>query len=255
MYAVIGIFVVIICLIVAVAAFGKSPGEVQQEQKSEPKSEVAQDLRDIKSRIKNIEKYRMREYYRAKSNNGLTIAGTMLEQMIDVAVAVLEQPLVNELTGKLLRNKKDADTFAEYIEMFGAEMVKNIKKEPLLSCKRPMKEKCTGEGERKVCQLVVDETVKVKTSNCDAYQPNKQNIENVTRGLAKFIKTTLLDSVHQDRLYEPIKNTIVDNWKMYASQSGYNEHQLSKMNERINAFPEKEKFWSEITGQPFFKTE
>jgi hypothetical protein len=143
MYAVIGIFVVIICLIVAVAAFGKSPGEVQQEQKSEPKSEVAQDLRDIKSRIKNIEKYRMREYYRAKSNNGLTIAGTMLEQMIDVAVAVLEQPLVNELTGKLMRNKKDADTFAEYIEMFGAEMVKNIKKEPLLSCKRPMKEKCT----------------------------------------------------------------------------------------------------------------
>jgi hypothetical protein len=242
MIAVISVFVVIICIIVALATFGKSPGAVE-EKKSKPKSEVVQDLQGIKSRIQNIEKYRTREYYRSQSNNGLTIAGTILEQMIDVAVAVLEQPLVNELTSKLLKNKGDADIFAEYIEMFGAEMVKNIKKEPLLSCKQPMKEVCEG----RTCRLVVDESVKVKTSDCDAYQTNKQNIENVAKELAKFIKATLNGKTHQDKLYTPMKNVFVDNWKMYAAQSGYNERQLTSLNKRINEFPEKEEFWSEIT--------
>lgn len=247
MIAGLGIFVVII-IIVAVMMFRKSPAP--KEKKSKPKSEVAKDLKDIKSRIKNIEEYRMREYYRSDSNNGLTIAGTILEQMIDVAVAVLEQPLVSELTGKILKNKEDANVLAEYIEMFGAEVVTSIKKEPLLSCKQPMKKVCEGDGNIKTCRLVPDEDAEKKTSNCDAYAPNKKNIRNIARGVSEFIKGTLSEQTHQDKLYGPVKNVIVDNWQMYAAQADFNnEDQLTKLNERINKFPDKETFWAVTLGK------
>ena len=40
-----------------------------------------------------------------------------MEQMIDVMVAVLKQPLVAEAVSKRIVNKQDADEIAEYIEM------------------------------------------------------------------------------------------------------------------------------------------
>jgi hypothetical protein len=242
MVAGVGIFVVII-IVIAVMMFGKSKSSEPKEKKAKPKTKVAKDLQDIKSRIKEIEKYRMREYYRSESNNGLTIAGTILEQMIDVAVAVLEQPLVNELTSKLLRNKEDANIFADYIEMFGGEVVKNIKQVPILSCKQPLKEVCKQEGNFKACRLVFDEGAEKKTSNCDAYRPETKNIEKIANGLAKFIRDTLSKETHQDKLYGPVKNVIVDNWKMYAADANFNEEQLAQLNKSINEYPDKETFW------------
>ena len=68
------------------------------------------DLESIKDRIKKSETYR--EYYRSEKNNGLTVIGTLMEQMIDVMVAVLKQPLVAEAISKRIVNKQDADEIA-----------------------------------------------------------------------------------------------------------------------------------------------
>ena len=86
---------------------------------------AVEDLETIKDRIKNVEEG-YRENYRSETNNGLTVVGTLMEQMIDVMVAVLKQPLVAEAVSKRIVNKQDADEIAEYIEMLGQEVVKEV---------------------------------------------------------------------------------------------------------------------------------
>ena len=70
---------------------------------------AVEDLETIKDRLKNVEEYNHHENYRSETNNGLTVVGTLMEQMIDVMVAVLKQPLVAEAVSKRIVNKHDAD--------------------------------------------------------------------------------------------------------------------------------------------------
>ena len=106
---------------------------------------AVEDLETIKDRIKNVEEYDHREKYRSETNNGLTVVGTLMEQMIDVMVAVLKQPLVAEAVSKRIVNKQDADEIAEYIEMLGQEVVKEVEQTPLLKCRKARRYvPCTG---------------------------------------------------------------------------------------------------------------
>ena len=106
---------------------------------------AVEDLETIKDRIKNVEEYDHREKYRSETNNGLTVVGTLMEQMIDVMVAVLKQPLVAEAVSKRIVNKQDADEIAEYIEMLGQEVVKEVEQTPLLKCRKARRfVPCTG---------------------------------------------------------------------------------------------------------------
>ena len=111
--------------------------------------EAVDKLEEIKGRIANAENYR--EYYRSETNNGLTIVGTLMEQMIDVMVTVLKQPLVSEAISKRVVSKQDADEIAEYIEFLGKEVVKEVEQTPLLRCGRPMVEKCREGNGVKEC--------------------------------------------------------------------------------------------------------
>ena len=106
---------------------------------------AVEDLETIKDRIKNVEEYDHREKYRSETNNGLTVVGTLMEQMIDVMVAVLKQPLVAEAVSKRIVNKQDADEIAEYIEMLGQEVVKEVEQTQLLKCRKARRYvPCTG---------------------------------------------------------------------------------------------------------------
>lgn len=247
--AIIAGVVIVIVLIVIFMSTGGSKQKQQREKNSSEKNStsVSKDLRSIKSRINSIEKYRMREYYRSETNNGLTIAGTILEQLIDVAAAIFEQPLVHEVTQKLLNKKEDAAIFAEYIELFGAELAKKIKKYPLLKCYTPLIEECTGDGEYKKCTLKDDPNAENRTSNCKAYRAREDNVEKIAVEMRDFWGKIVTDSAHQSKLYPPIKNVIIDNFKMYAAaDSEMSDEQMNAMNQRISEFPEEKEFWEQL---------
>ena len=91
-------------------------------------------MKQLKTESKTLKKGH-RENYRSETNNGLTVVGTLMEQMIDVMVAVLKQPLVSEAVSKRIVNKQDADEIAEYIEMLGQEVVKEVEQTQLLRCR------------------------------------------------------------------------------------------------------------------------
>ena len=88
---------------------------------------VAADLKDMKYQILNSPKTEM---YRSGENTSHTIAGTILEQVIDIIVAVLEQPQVVEVGNSLIASKEDADNVATMIEEVGKDVVKSIKDTP-----------------------------------------------------------------------------------------------------------------------------
>jgi uncharacterized membrane-anchored protein YjiN (DUF445 family) len=241
-----GVVIVIVLVVIFMSTGSKQKQQHEKNSSEKNSTSVSKDLRSIKSRINSIEKYRMREYYRSETNNGLTIAGTILEQLIDVAAAVFEQPLVHELTQKLLNKKEDAAIFAEYIELFGAELAKKIKKYPLLKCRTPLIEECTGDGEYQMCTLKEDPNAENKTSDCKAYRPRKDSVEKIAVEMFEFYKKIVTDSAHQSKLYPPIKNVIIDNFKMYAAESDMTDEEMNRMNQRISEFPEEKEFWEQL---------
>lgn len=88
---------------------------------------VAADLKDMKYQILNSSKTEM---YRSGDNTSHTIAGTILEQAINVIVAVLEQPDVVKVGNSLIASKEDADNVATMIEEVGKDVTKSIKDTP-----------------------------------------------------------------------------------------------------------------------------
>jgi hypothetical protein len=88
---------------------------------------VAADLKDMKYQILNSPKTEM---YRSGDSTSHTIAGTILEQAIDVIVAVLEQPEIVRVGNSLIASKEDADNVATMIEEVGKDVTKSIKDTP-----------------------------------------------------------------------------------------------------------------------------
>jgi len=88
---------------------------------------VAADLKDMKYQILNSPKTEM---YRSGDSTSHTIAGTILEQAIDIIVAVLERPEVVKFGNTLIASKEDADNVATMIEEVGKDVTKSIKDTP-----------------------------------------------------------------------------------------------------------------------------
>lgn len=192
---------------------------------------AVEDLETIKDRIKNVEEYDHREKYRSETNNGLTVVGTLMEQMIDVMVAVLKQPLVAEAVSKRIVNKQDADEIAEYIEILGKEVVKEVEQTQLLRCARPVVEKCetleglkNAKGEPLQTCWYEEGEGDVPENNCTAYQPNNEKIdEGVKRAYANLYNKVLSiveKTEEQDKLYRITKNVTIDNKKQVSLSTG-----------------------------------
>ena len=199
---------------------------------------AVEDLETIKDRIKNVEEYDHREKYRSETNNGLTVVGTLMEQMIDVMVAVLKQPLVSEAVSKRIVNKQDADEIAEYIEMLGQEVVKEVEQTQLLKCRKARTYvPCTGGTES--CGWIEAEG-DVPTSNCDAYEVNHMKIREGSRRAAANLYNKVLSVVEKaeerDKMYRIVKNVSIDNYKQLQLSYG---REISQT--RIEDFPEQSK--------------
>jgi len=121
---------VIIAVVVAIVGF-LLVNRFMQKPKAAPAAPaalvVAADLKDMKYQILNSSKTEM---YRSGDSTAHTIAGTILEQAIDVIVAVLEQPQVVEIGNSIIASKEDADNVATMIEEVGKDVAKNIKDVP-----------------------------------------------------------------------------------------------------------------------------
>ena len=198
--------------------------------------EAVEDLETIKDRIKNVEEG-YRENYRSETNNGLTVVGTLMEQMIDVMVAVLKQPLVSEAVSKRIVNKQDADEIAEYIEMLGQEVVKEVEQTQLLRCGRPMVRK-TKEENGGVSSWMEEGDGDVPEDNCDVYKFNQDKVqEGINRAAANLYNKVLSvveKTEEQDKMYRIVKNVSIDNYKQLQLSYG------REINEaRIEDFPEQ----------------
>jgi len=197
------------------------------------------DLETIKDRIKNVEDG-YTENYRSETNNGLTIVGTLMEQMIDVMIAVLKQPLVSEAVSKRIVNKQDADEIAEYIEMLGKEVVKEVVQTQLLRCGKPTVQRC----------VEIDGFIKCYTEegegdtpeyNCEVYKFNEDKVEEGRKRAIANLYNKVLSVVEKteerDKIYRIGKNVAIDNYKQYSLSAG---KEIDKTH--IDNFPEQSKF-------------
>ena len=117
---------VIIAVVVAIVGF-LLVNRFMQKPKAIPAAPaalvVAADLKDMKYQILNSSKTEM---YRSGDSTSHTIAGTILEQAIDIIVAVLERPEVVKFGNTLIASKEDADNVATMIEEVGKDAVASI---------------------------------------------------------------------------------------------------------------------------------
>jgi hypothetical protein len=244
--------VLVICLISSIIAAVRSstsspsestpgPGPASKtgdEAAVKELQKAVEDLETIKDRIKNAEEG-YRENYRSETNNGLTVIGTLMEQMVDVMIAVLKQPLVAEAVSKRIVNKQDADEIAEYIEMLGQEVVKEVKQTPILKCRKARILECTGQGNSKVCGWKEAEG-DVPTSNCDAYEVNHMKIREGSRRAAANLYNKVLSVVEKaeerDKMYRIVKNVSIDNMTQYGISTSMSDEDIKS---RADSFPEQ----------------
>ena len=121
---------IIIAIVVAIVGFILVNRFMRKPKKVETAPAalvVAADLKDMKYQILNSPKTEM---YRSGDSTSHTIAGTILEQAIDIIVAVLERPEVVKFGNTLIASKEDADNVATMIEEVGKDVAKNIKDVP-----------------------------------------------------------------------------------------------------------------------------
>jgi hypothetical protein len=122
---------VIIAVVVAIVGF-LLVNRFMQKPKAAPAAPaalvVAAELKDMKYHILNSSKTEM---YRSGDSTAHTIAGTILEQAIDIIVAVLEQPQVVEVGNSIIASKEDADNVATMIEEVGKDVASAVKDTPV----------------------------------------------------------------------------------------------------------------------------
>tara|TARA_B100000287_G_scaffold112469_1_gene104764 strand:- start:486 stop:1841 length:1356 start_codon:yes stop_codon:yes gene_type:complete len=216
----IGVTLSLFIILYIAGAFKKNKPVI--EKKSSEDETVANaiiELESIKDKIKEAEGNN--EYYRSETNHGLTVVGTLMEQIIDIMVAILSQPLVAEAISRRVVSKQDADELSEYIELLGEEIVKEIEKSQFLRC---------NDG---------------KTENCTYYELNKPGITDSTRRSVAVLYNKILEIVtkveEQDKMYRITKNTVLTNMPQLGYMDGWSE---SKIRERVDQaernFPPKD---------------
>jgi hypothetical protein len=104
-------------------------------RKKRAAKDTSGELSELREKIKGMETYKMRELYTSPNdNNGMTIAGTLLEQFLDISIEVFNQPLVKEVLDKIIKDSGDASVVAGIIEDIGGVIKESIKKNDLLQC-------------------------------------------------------------------------------------------------------------------------
>jgi len=216
------VFVLLGIILAIVLIKGKKP--------SEPTAPTApmgpgEEFAELKKKVKNMEKYRMRERYTSPNdNNGLTIAGTILEQFLDISIEVFNQTLVKEMLDKLINDSGDAQVVVSVIEDIGGAIKESIKKNDLLECLTKMdcsmEKEVLGEDLARITtkcrvgdtdefrevppnsELNGDEWKSGNTENCDRYALKGDSFENIFIDIRNKVADMLMDPEKQKLYYD-----------------------------------------------------
>jgi len=139
------------------------------------------------------------EKYRSNGNNGLTIIGTAMEQMVDIMIAILKQKPTQEIVDSFVRESVDATTIAEAIETVGKEIVKEISQNDVLETKEVIGKVLNKQGE------VIEERKRT------IYRPKQEAMQTIARNVGKNgVLKVLEDESKYDKYYDATKNIILD---------------------------------------------
>lgn len=185
--------IVLVAILVAIVYLiytkNRTPGGTQSEK-------MLKELYSIKDALipkKYIEKYR------SNGNNGLTIIGTAMEQMVDIMIAILKQKPTQEIVDSFVRESVDATTIAEAIETVGKEIVKEISQNDVLETKEVIGKVLNKQGE------VIEERKRT------IYRPKHEAMQTIARNVGKNgVLKVLEDESKYDKYYDATKNIILD---------------------------------------------
>lgn len=185
--------IVLVAILVAIVYLiytkNRTPGGTQSEK-------MLKELYSIKDALipkKYIEKYR------SNGNNGLTIIGTAMEQMVDIMIAILKQKPTQEIVDSFVRESVDATTIAEAIETVGKEIVKEISQNDVLETKEVIGKVLNKQGE------VIEERKRT------IYRPKREAMQTIARNVGKNgVLKVLEDESKYDKYYDATKNIVLD---------------------------------------------
>jgi hypothetical protein len=139
------------------------------------------------------------EQYRSSDNNGLTIVGTIMEQGVDIMIAILKQGTTKEMIDSFVKNPVDATTIAEAIETVGAQIIGEIGKNQVFEKKDVKKTSVNKEG---VVTSSKTETI---------FQPNKESMTIIAKkGMLDGILKVVKDESKYDKYYDATRNIVSD---------------------------------------------
>lgn len=163
------------------------------------------------------------EKYRSEGNNGLTIVGTVMEQVVDMMIAILKQGPTREMIDTIVKNPADATTIAEAIETVGAQVVSEVSKNNFFR----------KETVRTIS--IAQDGSEIPEAPRTIYRPDNNSITNIAeRGMRAGVLKVVDDTSKYDKYYEATKNILLD------------VERTTNPDATDERFPTKEVFKSEI---------
>ena len=242
-------------------------------RKKRAAKDTSGELSELREKIKGMETYKMRELYTSPNdNNGMTIAGTLLEQFLDISIEVFNQPLVKEVLDKIIKDSGDASVVAGIIEDIGGVIRESIKKNDLLQCLTKLDCKnemeTIGEGAGAKARSVTkcrigdtDEFVEVMSGdessvsmfvdgprwkssdkeNCHRYMAKDESFEKIAREVQKKIGEMMMDPEKQKLYYDTFVQIGKNNTDFLINHHSY-INAGSKKDGYINPFEQEGEF-------------
>lgn len=231
------------------------------------KSDTVGDLENLKEKLKTIETSNT-ETYTVKGNPGLSVGGTVLEQLLDIAIAFFKQPLVNESLQKIIKDESDAKVITDMIKEMGVVVVQALNEKQVLACAKGFtceQEGTSGEGKitcdgQEVGSSWYDARMHIsdknlystdKTSNCDRYIPDLKNIEAIVEKVKNKIKSMMTDKDKQRLLYDTAVSIGKNNIDFFATHDPRAHHFTKRQG---NPFEEGGDFHKHMPFDKFQKT-
>lgn len=231
------------------------------------KSDTVDDLENLKEKLKTIETTNT-ETYTVKGNPGLSVGGTVLEQLLDIAIAFFKQPLVNESLQKIIKDESDAKVITDMIKEMGVVVVQALNEKQVLACAKGFtceQEGTSGEGKitcdgKEVGSSWYDARMHIsdkniystdKTSNCDRYIPDLKNIEAIVERVKNKIKSMMTDKDKQRLLYDTAVSIGKNNIDFFATHDPSANHYTRRQG---NPFDEGGEFSKLMPFEKFQET-
>lgn len=233
-----------------------------------PKSDTVDDLEKLKEKLKEIESTSGTETYTVQGNPGLSVGGTVLEQLLDISIAFFKQPLVNEALQKIIKDESDAKVITDTVKEIGSEIVKVLKEKQVLACAKGFEceqEGTSGDGMitcdgQEVGNTWHDARMHIadknlysseKTGQCDRYIPDLKNIESIYETLKTKLKSMMTDVTRQKLLYDTVVNIGKNNIDFFAMHDPSTHHFTKRQG---NPFEQGGEFLEQMPYEKFQET-